>query len=160
MNPMGNPLAALAGLSGLAGMSGVLNDLAKAPITKWSQAGLLHKVIAAGAGAGLAYYLHTRGMADTAVAVAGVGGAYVTSMVLHYPSIARQTAGAPANGAGVQALPPAQVAAMNGIAQQMMGQGLAGVPQNVSQGRYVAQPQRQAIPRSGGSKWDLLSMEL
>lgn len=182
MQGVANPLAALAGLSGL---SGVLNDVAKAPITRWNQSSMLHKIIAAGAGAGLAYYLHTKGMADGAVAVAGVAGAYATSMLMHYPAVARQAmagAGAP----GAQALPPAQVAAMNQVAQQMLGQGLAGglppQPPRATRGPQMPgampipgapvhpqAPVQQGMPvmpampgagRSAGGRWDLLSAEL
>lgn len=162
MNPMGNPLAALSGLSGLSGLFG---DIAKAPITRWNQSSILHKIVAAGAGAGLAYYLHTRGMADTAVAVAGVGGAYVASMVMHYPTMARQVAmGVPSNGQGVQALPPAQVAAMNGVAQQMMAQGLGAyqsVPQAAPRQRAPGVPAQPGVaqPQSGG-KWGLLDLQM
>jgi hypothetical protein len=166
MNPMGNPLASLAGLSGLSGLSGLFGDIAKAPITRWNQSSMIHKVVAAGAGAGLAYYLHTRGMADAAVAVAGVGGAYVASMMMHYPTMARQVAmGVPANGQAVQALPPAQVAAMNGIAQRMMSQGMgsyAAVPMNPAAGqtrRAPGMPQQPAVPQTGG-KWGLLDLEM
>jgi hypothetical protein len=172
MNAPGNSLAALAGLPGLSGLFG---DIVKAPITRWNQSSMLHKVVAAGAGAGLAYYLHTRGMADAAVAVAGVGGAYVASMMMHYPSMARQVAmGVPANGQAVQALPPAQVAAMNGMAQQMMQQGLAGyapipmrpgaVPAPRAPGIPVQPMQPVQPPQSGvatpGSKWGLLDLAM
>jgi hypothetical protein len=166
MNPMGNPLASLAGLSGLSGLSGLFGDIAKAPITRWNQSSIVHKVVAAGAGAGLAYYLHTRGMADAAVAVAGVGGAYVASMMMHYPTMARQVAmGVPANGQATQALPPAQVAAMNGIAQQMMAQGMgsyAAVPMRPTAAPVQGapgMPVQPATPRTGG-KWGLLDLEM
>ncbi len=165
MNPMGmgNPLAVISGLSGLAGLSGVLSDVAKAPITRWGQSSMIHKLAAAGAGAGLAYYLHTRGMADTAVAVAGVGGAYVASMLMHYPTVARQVAaGVPANGQAMQGFPPAQVAAMNRVAQNMMSRG---VPSMQPTGQMPAAPAGHApVPMQGvgasGGKWDLLSAEL
>jgi len=183
MQGFGNPLAALAGLPGL---SGVLSEVAKAPIARWNQSSMFHKLVAAGAGAGLAYYLHTKGMADAAVAVAGVAGAYATSMLLHYPTVARQVVNGGTGSAATtaQALPPAQVAAMNQMAQQMMGQGLAGgVPaQRFPGGPQMAAPipgapvqpiQRQApvqpampfspgqppVMRAGG-RWDLLGAEL
>lgn len=165
MNPMGNPLAALAGLSGLSGLFG---DIAKAPITRWNQSSVVHKVVAAGAGAGLAYYLHTRGMADAAVAVAGVAGAYAASMVMHYPTMARQVAmGVPANGQAVQALPPAQVAAMSGVAQQMMAQGLgayhpvpSGPPAAPVQRAPGAPVQPQQPMRQPSGKWGLLDLPM
>jgi hypothetical protein len=166
MNPMGNPLAALAGLSGLSGLFG---DIVKAPIARWNQSSIVHKVVAAGAGAGLAYYLHTRGMADAAVAVAGVGGAYVASMMMHYPSMARQVAmGVPSNGQGVQALPPAQVAAMSGVAQQMMAQGLGAYqavpmsPRSAPMQRAPGMPVQSAQPgvAQAGGKWGLLDIPM
>lgn len=159
MNPMGmgNPLAVISGLSGLAGLSGVMSDVAKAPITRWGQASMLHKLVAAGAGAGLAYYLHTRGMADTAVAFAGIGGAYAASMLMHYPSVARQGVTAvPANGQPMQGFPPAQVASMNRVAQNMMSRGIPAMPA-VPAGR--APVPMQGAGASGG-KWDLLNAEL
>jgi hypothetical protein len=157
----------------------MLTDVAKAPITRWRQSSTTHKVLAAGAGAGLAYYLHKRGMANAAVAVAGVAGAYAVSMVMHYPTVAQ----APQNGAALPngqtvagALPPAQMQAMNQQAQAMMNGGALpngnGVPPNggapamsggimpVSQTPGAAGP----IPRASGgnpnSKWSLLDMEM
>ena len=168
MNPMANPLAALAGISGLSGLFG---DIVKAPITRWNQSSIIHKIVAAGAGAGLAYYLHTRGMADAAVAVAGVGGAYVASMVMHYPTMARQVAmGVPANGQGTQALPPAQVAAMNGVAQQMMQQGLGSyeqvpmrpgvMPAQRAPGVPVQPVQPGVVQPQASGKWGLLDLQM
>lgn len=158
---IGNPLAVISGLSGLAGLSGVLSDVAKAPITRWGQSSLLHKIAAAGAGAGLAYYLHSRGMADPAVAVAGIGGAYVTSMLLHYPTVARQaTSGVPANGQAMGSLPQGQLAAMNRVAQNMFARGMPAMP---ATGQVPAAPAGRApMPMQGasGGKWDLLSAEL
>jgi hypothetical protein len=167
MNPMGvgNPLAVISGLSGLAGLSGVLSDVAKAPITRWSQSSMLHKLAAAGAGAGLAYYLHKRGMTDSAVAVAGVGGAYVASMLMHYPTVARQVAaGVPANGQAMQGFPPQQLAAMNRVAQNMFARGVPTMAP-MPAGQMPATPAGQApIPMQGmgasGGKWDLLNAEL
>lgn len=176
MNAAGNSLAALAGLSGLSGM---LTDVAKAPITRWRQSSTTHKVIAAGAGAGLAYFLHKKGMANAAVAVAGVAGAYAVSMVMHYPNVAQ----APPNGAALPngqtvagALPPAQMQAMNQQAQAMMNGGAlpngngapppnGGAP--AMSGGIVAAPQTPGtagpIPTASSnpnSKWSLLDMEM
>jgi hypothetical protein len=152
-------MAAISGLSGLAGLSGVLSDVARAPIARWSQSSLLHKLAAAGVGAGLAYYLHTRGMADSAVAVAGIGGAYVASMLLHYPTVARQAAaGVPAAaGQPMGGLPPAQLAAMNNVAQGMFARGMPAMPQTV---RGPAAQAPAPMRGASGSKWDLLSAEL
>lgn len=167
MNPMGigNPLAVISGLSGLAGLSGVLSDVAKAPITRWGQSGMLHKLAAAGAGAGLAYYLHSRGMADSAVAVAGIGGAYVASMLMHYPSVARQAASpAAANGQAMQGFPPQQLAAMNRVAQEMFARGVPTMAPMAAGQMPAAPAGRAPVPMQGmgasGGKWDLLSAEL
>lgn len=167
MNPMGigNPLAVISGLSGLAGLSGVISDVAKAPITRWGQSSLLHKLAAAGVGAGFAYYLHTRGMADSAVAVAGIGGAYVASMLMHYPTVARQTtAGVPTNGQAMQGFPPGQLAAMNRVAQNMFARGVPAMQPMPAGQMPVGPAGRAPVPMQGpgasGGKWDLLSAEL
>jgi len=118
MNAAGNPLAMLSGVSGL---PDTIKNVAKAPLERWNQSSTTHKVVAASAGVALAYYLRKKGMADAAVAVAGVAAAYGTSMVLHVPSVTR---GVPAQAAG--ALPPAQVAAMNQQAQAAMNNQSAG----------------------------------
>ena len=118
-------------------------------------------------------------MANAAVAVAGVAGAYAASMIMHYPTVAQ----APQNGATLPnghtvagALPPAQMQAMNQQAQAMMNGGALingnGAPPNggatamsggimpTSQAPGAAGP----IPRSSGgnpnSKWALLDMEM
>ena len=168
MNPMGmamgmgNPLAAISGLSGLMGLSGVISDVAKAPITRWGQSSLLHKLAAAGAGAGLAYYLHTRGMADSAVAVAGIGGAYVASMLMHYPMVARQAAaGVPAGAQAMQGFPSQQLAAMDRVAKNMFSRGIPAM--QAPAGPMPQAPVAQApMPMQGasGGKWDLLNAEL
>ena len=94
----------------MAGMGGNLNEVFRAPISRWNQSSTMHKVLAAGAGAGLAYYLHQKGMADAAVAVAGVVGAYATSVALHYPVVSQQPAALPPPQVANGALPPATVA--------------------------------------------------
>lgn len=117
----GNPQ--MAALGALGALGGTLRDLAMSPVRRWGQASVTHKIIAAGAGAGLAYFLHKKGMADAAVAVAGLGGAYATSMMMH----SREIVGTPANGAALPngqqaagALPAAQVQNMAAQAQAVM----------------------------------------
>lgn len=122
----------------MAGMGGGLTEVLRAPISRWSQASPIHKILSAGAGAGLAYYLHQKGMADAAVAVAGVAGAYATSVALHYPVVSQQPAALPpqqpvANGA----LPPA-----NGATSANQAQPLSAAP--------------SVPPPAPGSKWAML----
>jgi len=97
-------------------------------------------MIAAGAGAGLAYYLHKKGMADVAVAVAGIGGAYATSMVMHSRQVVQQATNGAAlpNGQVVGALPPAQIESMVAQANAVMNGGSGG------------------NGMSGGSRWGAL----
>ena len=122
----GNPQ--MAALGALGALGGTLRDLAMAPVRRWGQASTTHKIIAAGAGAGLAYYLHKKGMADVAVALLGVGGAYATSALMH----SRQVASNGANGAALTtapaagALPPAQVQNMAAEAAAVMNNGSNG----------------------------------
>jgi len=120
----------------MAGLGAGLTEILRAPISRWNQSSTMHKVIAAGAGAGLAYYLHQKGMADAAVAVAGVAGAYATSVVLHYPSMAQQPAPV-ANGAPALLPAPAATATANGAQQPLSA--APSVP-----------------PPATGSKWALL----
>lgn len=125
------------------GMSGVLAEVLKAPISRWNQSSTIHKVLAAGAGAGLAYFLHQKGMADPAVAVAGIAGAYATSMALHYPTMAQQPA----------ALQPPQPAAA--ITGGLPAAATAAQEQPVS-GMMAAPAAPSAPPPAPGSKWALL----
>lgn len=124
----------------MAGMSGTLTEVVKAPISRWNQSSTIHKMLVAGAGAGLAYYLHQKGMADAAVAVAGVAGAYATSMALHYPVVSQQAVMAPA-----PAPIPAGLPAANQTTQQPMS-GMVAASSTPS-----APP-----PAAPGSKWALL----
>jgi hypothetical protein len=173
----GNPQ--MAALGALGALGGTLRDLAMSPVRRWGQASFTHKIIAAGAGAGLAYYLHKKGMADVAVAVVGLGGAYATSMLMH----SREVVQTPANGAALPngqpvagALPAAQVQSMaeqaaavmngqsNGASNGLSGQwGALAAPQGVSQGNpqsahqgvhsapVGAQPQPQPQPQPVGA---------
>lgn len=122
----------------MAGMSGTLTEVLRAPITRWNQSSTIHKILAAGAGAGLAYYLHQKGMADAAVAAAGVAGAYATSMALHYPTLAQQPA----------LQPPPAPAALPAPAANQQQQSMGGM--------IAASAAPSAPPPAPGSKWALL----
>jgi hypothetical protein len=163
----GNPQ--MAALGALGALGGTLRELAMSPVRRWGQASIMHKVIAAGAGAGLAYYLHKRGMHDVAVAVIGLGGAYAASAVMHYPEVARSTANGalPATQPVSGALPPAQVQSMAAQAQNVMNNAGALAPaapggaqpqeqQPTVIGATPPQPQAQAAAPMGSSKWALL----
>jgi len=161
----GNPQ--MAALGALGALGGTLRDLAMSPVRRWGQASFTHKIIAAGAGAGLAYYLHKKGMADVAVAVVGLGGAYATSMLMH----SREVVQAPANGAALPngqqaagALPAAQVQDMaaqaaavmngqgNGASNGMGGQwGALAAPQGAAAAPVGAPPQPAPQPRAVGA---------
>jgi len=162
----GNPQ--MAALGALGALGGTLRELAMSPVRRWGQASVMHKIIAAGAGAGLAYYLHKRGMHDVAVAAVGLGGAYAASALMHYPDVTRATG----NGAalpGAQpagALPAAQVQDMAAQAQSVMNNtgsltAAAAAPQQQGGviGAAAPQPQAQAtVPglSGGSSKWAML----
>jgi len=160
---MMNPLAgALGQLSNIAGLSGIVTDLAKAPVQRWNQASGTHKIISVAAGAGIAYYLHSRGMANAAVAVAGVGAAYATSMIMHFPSV-RQTPTTGQGGATAGALPPGQMEAMNQQAQAVMGMGRSSAPQGGSIAPAAAptvSAGAQNIPAARSGRWDVLDAEM
>jgi len=133
----GNPQ--MAALGALGALGGSLRNMVMAPVSNWSQASLTHKIIAAGAGAGLAYYLHQRGMADVAVAAAGIGGAYATSMLMHYRQnmAAQANGGILPNGQPAAALSPAHVQDMAAQAAAVMnsaGNGSNGVVGVVNDG--------------------------
>jgi hypothetical protein len=153
MNPMMNQMA---GLAGLAGLSGMLTDVVKAPLARWNQSSTGHKVFAAVAGAGVAYYLHRKGMADVAVAATGVATAYATSMLLHYPAIAR--GGVVQNGAAPPALPGANVNAMNQQAQAMMNNG--GAPAMSGIAAPGRAPGSAAPIPPASSQWSILDAEM
>lgn len=171
----GNPQ--MAALGALGALGGSLRELAMAPVRRWGQAGLFHKVLAAGAGAGLAYYLHKRGMADAAVAVVGLGGAYAASALMHYPKVMQNGGAALVNGQPVAgALPAAHVDNMVAQAQAVMNgngtnggtlapagsapvnppaNGVAGFPQQQAQVVGGQQPSSSAS-QNPNSKWAAL----
>jgi hypothetical protein len=157
----GNPQ--MAALGALGALGGTLRNLAMSPVRRWGQATMTHKIIAAGAGAGLAYYLHKKGMADVAVAVVGLGGAYATSMLMH----SREVIQTPANGAvlpnGQQvagSLPASQVQNMaaqaaavmngqsNGASNGMSGQWGALGPARGAPSAPVGSPQQSSPQQS------------
>lgn len=109
-------------LAGLAQLGTQLTQVAMSPLQRWQQATFTHKIIAVGAGAGLAYYLHKKGMADLAIAGAGAAAAYGASMVMHYPAVS-QGLPAPAAAAAAPALPAANVNGMAAYARQALGGG-------------------------------------
>jgi hypothetical protein len=136
-------------------MFNMLSALALAPMQRWSQTPVMHKLIMAGAGAGVAYYLHKRGLTDATVAVGGIGAAYGASMLMHAPAIV----GAPmqSNGAPVLALPPAQVNGMIERAQAALSQGQASVPASnvntVSQSTAAPLAAAPSPPPDPSSPW-------
>jgi hypothetical protein len=121
----------------MAGMGSGLTEIVKAPISRWNQSSTMHKILSAGAGAGLAYYLHQKGMADAAVAVAGIAGAYATSMALHYPAVAQQ---------------PALVS--QPVANGLLPAANGAPPANQAQQPLSAAP--SIPPPAAGSKWAML----
>jgi hypothetical protein len=153
----GNPMA------GLAGLAQTFSQLVSAPVQRFGQSSTVHKLIAVGAGAGTAYYLHKQGLADVTVAAAGIGAAYATSMVMHYPGVSGAqlpaAAGAPPalpapNGASPQADAMAQQAA------NVLGMG--AVPRRVrrkagTRARAAAAAPDPMPPASG--KWAALAGE-
>lgn len=172
----GNPQ--MAALGALGALGGSLRDMAMAPVRNWSQASLSHKIIAAGAGAGLAYYFHKRGMGDVAVAALGVGGAYATSMLMHSRQMMNDPTNGPlANGQTAGSLPAAQVQDMAAQANAVIngagngaGNGQWSALGPASNGVAPQQPQAPQQPPVaapapqgpssmtgvGGSKWSAL----
>jgi hypothetical protein len=156
----GNPMA------GLAGLAQTLSQLVSAPVQRFGQSTTVHKIIAVGAGAGTAYYLHKKGLADATVAAAGIGAAYAASMVMHYPTVA----GAPQVAAG--AAPPALPAPAgaqpspqaNSMAQQAeavlgMGAGPRQRSRRVRPRRRTAAAPDPMPPAAGSSRWAALAGE-
>jgi hypothetical protein len=150
-------------LAGIAQLGSQITQLAMSPLQRWQQATFTHKIVAVGAGAGLAYYLHKKGMADLAVAGAGLAAAYGTSMVMHYPAVTQGVpAPAGANGAA-PALPAPNVEGMAHYARQAMGGGALPAPAPAAQHGGVV-TKAPAAPRAMGpvpssrrsdpSRWD------
>lgn len=144
-------------LAGISQVGSQLSQIAMSPLNRWQQASIAHKLIAIGAGAGLAYYLHKRGMDDLAVAGAGLAAAYGASIVMHYPAVSSGASPVAANGSASAALPPPSVDGMVANARAALGASYSGLP--------AARPARQGQPvvtaagvfnqpRHGSSKWD------
>ena len=114
-------------------------------------------------GAGTAYYLHKQGMADVAVAAAGIGAAYATSMVMHYPTVAGGQLPAANGAAAAPALPPAADAQADAMAQQAANAlGMGQMPRRVR--RKAGAPVRAAAAAPdpmppASSKWAALAGE-
>jgi hypothetical protein len=147
----GNPMTALVGLSGM------FQQLAVSPIKKWQQTSILHQIAAVGAGAGMAYYLHKKGVEDMVVAAAGLGTAYGTSMLMHYPGVV-QEAGLLGQGAGQpNALPAGQSEDMAQQAESVLqGDGVFSSPIKKTASNRV--PIKRAV--GGQDRWALLGEEL
>lgn len=89
-----------------------------APLNRWSVASPVHKAISLAAGAGAAYYCHTRlNWTPAKVAAAGVGSAYGASLVLHtlQGGGLAQLLGAPQMQPAMQPMMPAQPAQPAGL---------------------------------------------
>lgn len=128
-----NPAAALAQVGNQ------LQRLASSPIRRWQQTSVTHKAFAIAAGAGMAWWLHKKGMDDLAVAAAAVGAAYGTSAIMHYPAV-MQTTGQPQQAVmNPQALPPAHVNGMAARAQSALQAGNGALPAPAA--KTPAQPQ-------------------
>jgi len=69
------------------GMLGQMQSLLFAPLTRFSQSTMIHKLLAAGVGGGIAYWLHKKGLSDTTVAVSALAGAYGASMAMNAPAV-------------------------------------------------------------------------
>lgn len=124
----------------LAQLGGQLQSLALSPIQRWQQASLTHKVLAVAAGAGMAWWLHNKGMDDLAVAAAGVGAAYGASALMHYPQVMTAAPVAGAAPVSPQALPAAQVNGMAARAQAALTSGTAPLPAPPAQPQPASQP--------------------
>jgi hypothetical protein len=140
----------------LAQFGGQMQRLAMSPIQRWQQASLMHKVIAAAAGAGMAWWLHNKGMDDLAVAAAALGTAYGTSALMHYPAVS-QAAPAPQQAVmHPQALPAAQVNSMAARAQAALTSAPAALPGTSAPAPATNQNVAAPTPMSGvRSKKDL-----
>lgn len=141
----------------LAQLGGQLQSLALSPVQRWQQASLTHKVIAVAAGAGMAWWLHKKGMDDLAVAAAGLGAAYGASALMHYPQVMTSAPTAAAAPVSPQALPAAQVNNMAARAQAALTGATATLPAAPVQNQPVSAaaatnqnaPAQQAAPMAG-----------
>ena len=151
-------------MAGLAGLAQTFSQLVSAPVQRFGQSTTIHKLIAVGAGAGTAYYLHKQGLADVTVAAAGIGAAYATSMVMHYPTVAGgQLPAANGAAAAAPALPPAADAQAEAMAQQAANAlGMGQMPRRVRRKAGTRVRAAVAAPDPmppASSKWAALSGE-
>jgi hypothetical protein len=125
----------MSGFSSLMGIPQTLTHLATAPVARWQQTGVLHKIFSVGVGAGLAYYFHQKGMSDLTVAAIGLGSSYGASMLLHSSTILREQQTPVAT-----VVAPSQVDAMAQQADRVLsgisGGGMGSLPSS----RYVSAP--------------------
>lgn len=104
------------------------------PLSEWHTMGLGRKLLAAGVGAGVGYYLHSKGKGKLETAAWSLGAAYLTAMLL-------QAAGR----FSVAALP-----AGVGVAQAVANGVANGAAQGAAQGAAFVAPEQviQPIPAS------------
>jgi len=121
------------------------------PLNRWSLASPVHKALSLAAGAGVAYYCHTRkGWTPAKVAAAGVGSAYGASLVLH----TLQSGGL----AGLLGAQPGMAGMQPGMAgmqpqmpmQGQMPAGLPAAPQGQPMGNVVDMRSRVPVARAAG----------
>lgn len=115
-------------------MSSPLVQWLMAPLNRWHLASPLHKLLALGAGAGVAYYVRTRkDWTPAKTAMAGVGAAYGASLLIH-------TLGQGGFGMMMMQAQPAQVPQMGVPMQQALP---AAQPQGM--GTVVDMKTRQPV---------------
>jgi hypothetical protein len=136
-------------LAGIAQLGTQLTRIAMSPLQRWQQTSFTHKIVAVGAGAGLAYYLHKKGMADLAVAGAGLAAAYGTSMVMHYPTVSQGVPAAAASAGAAPALPAPNVEGMAAYARQALGGGALPAPAPAARGGGVVTRPQPSPPAMG-----------
>jgi hypothetical protein len=145
-------------VAALAGLPNMFQQLATSPVRRWQQAGIGHKAIMIGAGVAAAYLLHRSGADDLVAAAAGVGTAYGSSMLMHYPAVSNATVVAPANNS-VPALPSAPMQQRVDQAQhvlQSMGPVSSGLPIS-----SIGRAPKSGIPTSTlNGDQDLLNLEM
>lgn len=162
-------------VAALAGLPNMFQQLAVSPIKNWQQAGIGHKVIMIGSGVGVAYLLRRQGADDLVAAAAGLGAAYSSSMLMHYPAVAQRTMAAPTNNAGqtTPAISSNQMQQMvqraENVLQEMVPANGALPSRNSQRVMPRGNASRNAVPvranTAGGlstqqNKWDILDLEV
>lgn len=115
------------------------------PLHRWHLASPAHKLTALAAGAGVAYYTHTRKEWEPwKVAVAGVGAAYGTSLILHTVS-----SGALVQMLGAGAMPMQPMMQQPVQQPAMPGPQPAGLPQGNqnAMGGVIDMRTRRPVPQ-------------